>query len=144
MQEIQVWSVAREDPLEKEMATPSSILAWDPWTEEAGGLWSMGSQRVRHDWVTKRPPLSALRRSLKRHWCFKCSEFQGGSLAQDSCSRVPINPSTHRKPRILEVFVIQSQTSQEEAFSIYKGAFPELLCRLRPTSQPLATFKSLV
>ena len=40
-------------PLEKEMATHSSILAWKiPWTEEPGGLQSMGSQKVRHDWVT--------------------------------------------------------------------------------------------
>ena len=39
-----------EDPLEKGMATHSSILAWRiPWTEEPGGLQSMGSQRVRHD-----------------------------------------------------------------------------------------------
>ena len=41
------------DPLEKEMATHSSILAWKiPWTEEPGGLQSTGSQRVRHDWAT--------------------------------------------------------------------------------------------
>ena len=40
----------REDPLEKEMATHSSILAWTiPWTEEPGRLQSMGSQRVEHD-----------------------------------------------------------------------------------------------
>jgi len=39
-----------EDPLEKEMTTPSSILAWEiAWTEELGELQSMGSQRVRHD-----------------------------------------------------------------------------------------------
>ena len=39
-----------EDPLEKDMATHSGILAWRiPWTEEPGGLWSIGSQRVRHD-----------------------------------------------------------------------------------------------
>ena len=39
-----------EDPLEKEMATHSSILAWEiPWTEDPGGLQSMGSHRVRHD-----------------------------------------------------------------------------------------------
>ena len=50
MQETQVQSLAREDPLEKEMATHCSILAWKiPWTEELGGLQSMGSQRVRHD-----------------------------------------------------------------------------------------------
>ena len=42
------------DPLEEEMATHSSILAWKmPWTEEPGGLQSMGSQRVRHAWVTE-------------------------------------------------------------------------------------------
>ena len=50
MQETQVPSLGQEDPLEKGMATYSSILAWRiPWTEEPGGLKSMGSQRVRHD-----------------------------------------------------------------------------------------------
>ena len=50
MQETQVRSLGWEDPLEKEMATHSSILAWRiPWTENPGGLQSMGSQRVRHD-----------------------------------------------------------------------------------------------
>jgi len=50
MQETQVQSLGQEDPLEKEMATHSRILAWRiPWTEEPGGLQSMGSQRVGHD-----------------------------------------------------------------------------------------------
>ena len=50
MQETGVQSLGREDPLEKEMATHSSILAWRiPWTEEPGGLQSTGSQRVGHD-----------------------------------------------------------------------------------------------
>ena len=53
MQETQVRSLGWEDPLEKEIATHSSILAQRiPWTEEPGGLQSMGLQRVRHDWVT--------------------------------------------------------------------------------------------
>ena len=53
MQETQVQSLSREDPLEKGMATHSSILAWrNPWTEEPGGLQSMVSQRVGHNWVT--------------------------------------------------------------------------------------------
>ena len=48
MQETQVQSLDWEHPLEEEMATYSSILAWEiPWTEEPGGLQSMGSQRVR-------------------------------------------------------------------------------------------------
>ena len=47
---MQVRFLGQEDPLEKEIATCSSILAWEiPWTEEPGGLQSMGSQRVRHD-----------------------------------------------------------------------------------------------
>ena len=50
MQEIWVLSLGRENPLEKGMATHSSILAWRiPWTEEPGGLQSMGSQRVGSD-----------------------------------------------------------------------------------------------
>ena len=53
MRETQVQSLGQEDPLEKDMATHSTTLAWKiPWTEEPGGLQSMGSQRVRHDWVT--------------------------------------------------------------------------------------------
>ena len=49
-QETWVPSLGWEDPLEEEVATISSILAWRiPWTEEPGGLWFMGSQRVRHD-----------------------------------------------------------------------------------------------
>ena len=50
MQETQVRSLGQEDPLEKEMATHSSTLAWKiPWMEETGRLQSMGSQRVGHD-----------------------------------------------------------------------------------------------
>ena len=49
MQETQVQSLSQEDPLEKEMATHFSILAWKvPWTEEPGEIQSMGTQRVRH------------------------------------------------------------------------------------------------
>ena len=63
IRETWVQSLGWKDPLEKEMATHSSILAWKiPWTEEPGGLQSTGSQRVGHDlsaiqekWV---PPLS--------------------------------------------------------------------------------------
>ena len=50
MREMQVRSLGREGPLEKEMATHCSILAWRiPWTEELGGLQSMGLQRVEHN-----------------------------------------------------------------------------------------------
>ena len=50
MQEAQLQSLGREDPLEKRIATHFSILAWRiPWTEEPGGLQSMGLQRAGHD-----------------------------------------------------------------------------------------------
>ena len=50
MQEMRVLSLSLEDPLEGEVATYSSILAWEiPWAEEPGGLQSMGLQRVRDD-----------------------------------------------------------------------------------------------
>ena len=50
MQEMRVQSLGQEDPLEEEMATHSSILAWEiPWTEEPGRLQTMGSQRVGHN-----------------------------------------------------------------------------------------------
>ena len=53
MQETLIPSLGGKDPLEKGMATHPSILAWRiPWTEEPGGLQSMGLQRVGHDWVT--------------------------------------------------------------------------------------------
>ena len=53
MLETWVWSLGWEDPLEKEMATHSSTLAWKiPWMEEPGSVQSTGSQRVRHDWAT--------------------------------------------------------------------------------------------
>ena len=70
MQETQVRSLGWEVPLEKEMATHSSILAWRiPWMEEPGGLQSMGSQRVGHDWASSHPFTSF-------HFLFKWSEVK--------------------------------------------------------------------
>ena len=72
MRETWVRPLGWEDPLEKEMATHSSILGWRiPWTEEPDGLQSVGSQRVRHDWAhtlslfTVRPTMSW---SVPRPW----------------------------------------------------------------------------
>ena len=54
MPQMQAGSLGQEDPLEKEMATHSNILAWEiPWTEEPGGLQTMGWQRVGHNLTTK-------------------------------------------------------------------------------------------
>ena len=56
-----VQSLGQEDPLEKETATHSSILAWDiPWTEEPGGLESTGSQKLGNNFVAKEQQLNVL------------------------------------------------------------------------------------
>ena len=61
-EEMWVHSLDREDPLEKETATYSSVLAWEIlWTGEPGGLQSMGLQRVGHDWATKQQQLLCLK-----------------------------------------------------------------------------------
>ena len=76
MQETQVRSLDQEDPLEKEMATPSSILAWRiPWTEEPGRLQSMWSQRVTHNWATNTFTFNvgiiiSPSREMRKHWIF--------------------------------------------------------------------------
>ena len=72
IQETWAQSLSWEDPLKKGMATHSSILAWKiPWAEEPGGLQSMGSQRVGHDWVTNTPHWSKagvlIRRDAQSH-----------------------------------------------------------------------------
>ena len=67
-------SRGREDPLEKEMATHSSILAWKiPWVEEPGRLQSMESQRVRHDWATSLSLFLSLLNPLAKSAVMSCS-----------------------------------------------------------------------
>ena len=84
MRETRVRSLGREDPLEKEMAVHSSILAWRiPWTEKPSRLQSTGSQRVRHNWATSPSPypisvLTLSSPSLKHHAHF----FMGNTPCQ--------------------------------------------------------------
>ena len=67
-QEMRVQSLGQEDPLEKEMATHSSILVWEiPWTEEPGELQSRGSQRVGHDLVTKQQQYLHNKRDMSKN-----------------------------------------------------------------------------
>ena len=62
-QETWVWSLGREDPLEEEVVTHCSILAWKiPWTEEPGRLQFKGLQRVKHNWANKQA-------SCEAEWC---------------------------------------------------------------------------
>ena len=91
MRETWVQSLGREDPLEKEMATHSSVLAWKiPWMEEPGRLQSMGSQRVGHDGATSLS-LSIARRGnskCKGPGAGVCLMCQGLQASQCSRSRV--------------------------------------------------------
>ena len=67
MQETQVRPLGQKDSLEKEMATHSSILAWEiPWTEEAGRLQSVGLKRGRHDLATSSSPLPSATRQQQQ------------------------------------------------------------------------------
>ena len=69
-QETRVQSLDWEDPLEKEMATHPSTVAWEiPWTEEPGGLQSTGLQRVRHDWAHTHRNIAGRKDSVYQyHW----------------------------------------------------------------------------
>ena len=79
MQGTWVPSLGREDPLKKETAALSSILAWEiPWTEEPGGLQSMGSQRIRHDWATNTFTFSSER-------FLPWTQSEGGILVNGVC-----------------------------------------------------------
>ena len=77
MQEMWVWSLGQEDPLEESITTYSSILAWKIlWTEKSGGLQSMGSKRVRHDWA-----------HTHKHLCV--SEWPGGLIKNKLMDSIP-------------------------------------------------------
>ena len=82
IREILVWSLGWEDLLEKGMATHSGIVAWKiPWTEEPGGLQSMGLQRIGHDWVPRPTLLLTFTfsgTSLPVQWLRLCTAHAGG------------------------------------------------------------------
>ena len=92
MQETWVQSLGQKDPLEKEMATHSSMLAWRiPWTEEAGRLQSPGSWKVGHDWATSHSTFHfyALERVMATHssvlaWRISGMGEPGGLLSMGS------------------------------------------------------------
>ena len=110
VQENRVQSVSREDLLEKEMVTHSSILAWKiPWAEEPGRLQSMGLQRVGHDWATSLS-LSRVRSSwggglhiTKQHlwlglqirWWIALSSILGGWARMPCLLQLAITQASH-------------------------------------------------
>ena len=72
-EETPVWCLGQNDPLEEGMATHSSILAWRiPWTEEPGSLWSIESQRVRHNWSDLAQAQHWGETSVLRCFCSHC------------------------------------------------------------------------
>ena len=98
MQETWVRSLGREDPLEKEMATHSSILAWRIlWTEEPGGLQFTGSQRVRHNWATSLNfHFHAKGRECWQNVPISRSEMNTDELALCSISTVLVKNTIHK------------------------------------------------
>ena len=84
MRETRVWALGGEDPLEKETATHSSILAWTiPWTEEPGRQQSMGSQRVGHNCVTSLSFTMSWPRQISWRKLGIKGSFLGGALAKN-------------------------------------------------------------
>ena len=76
LKEMWVPSPIQEDPLEKEMATHLSILAWEiPWTEEPGGLQSMGSQRIRYDLATEQQHCETLAKQNEGDCCYTVAKL---------------------------------------------------------------------
>ena len=96
MQEVQVQSLGQEDPLEKEMATHSNILAWEiPRTEEPDRPQSTGSQRVGHNLATKKQPTFWRRGSSYPHFADGETEAQGVKIIRprsQSCN-LDLNPA---------------------------------------------------
>ena len=82
MQETRVQSLGQEDPLQEEVTTHSSILAWRiPWTEEPGRLQSMGSQRVRHNLVTEQGSVEFFRENGTNRGATLVSQHLAGAAS---------------------------------------------------------------
>ena len=109
MQEMWVWSLGQEGPLEKEMATHSSILAWKiPWAEEPGGLQPVGLQRARHNWAHTR-----MRALVWLH------------SHQGNVSGAAISPSGYNGFKILRLSTIKWQVSMTGPLEPWVVIIPE-------------------
>ena len=104
MQEIRVWSMGQKDPLERGMATHSSHLAWRiPWTEEPGGLKSVGLQRVGHDWATNTYKCIQIHVTTTTVKIQSCPAHQGVPLKEAFAfhTEIAFFPSDLKKRRII-------------------------------------------
>ena len=114
MQEVRVRSLGGEDPLEEEMATSSSILAWKiSWTEEAGGLQSMRSQEVRHDWAQPNViPCEINYHNLHRSFkindkmCRKWKTMHRNIMGEKNIPRMLLHPAKHREEYFCFVLMV--------------------------------------
>ena len=128
MLETWVWSLGWEDPPEKGMATHSSILACRvPWTEEPGGLQSMGPQRVRQDLATKQQTKQGYTRGVLSRinycptWCwitknvlYTPSSLMGGSLINACAASLHVSASISS---LFQVFLTDGNLPKEGSFS---------------------------
>ena len=123
-QETRVWFLRREDPLEREMATHSSILAWKtPWAEEPGSLQSMGSQRTRHDWAHTYTHICTRSYQAHRRQTSKMSRF-GHSFLRSVFLRIRTQmnePACRLSISSRHFLLIPSQTSWSSQTQLGKG-----------------------
>ena len=128
MQETWVRYLGQDYPLEKEMATHFSILAWRiPWTEEPGRLQSMGSQRVGHNWVTSL--FFPRRNCLKVFYMYSCCLVAKSCLTLGNpmnCSPPGFSVDGISQERILEWIAVSF--SGDLPNPVIKFAFPVLAC----------------
>ena len=111
-----VWFLGQEDPLEKEMATHSSILAWRiPWTEEPVGYSPWGSEELRHDWAT----------SLHFHFLMGISPLSSGLPV-----RQPPTPSSS-SPTAFGNWRLPPQGEQNEETDVWPSGFSLFFLQLR-------------
>ena len=112
MWETWVWSLGWDDPLEKEMATHSSILAWKiPWTEDPGRLQSMGSQRVGHNWATSLSFLG-LKVKVKEHHQEESRQIKNVQLYKSpglDSSKVDVVSQNKTEVKMGEIFQVNLQ-----------------------------------
>ena len=123
MQETWLQSLGRDDLLEKEMATHSSILAWKyPWTEEPHRLQSMGSQRVGHDWVTS-PSLSThLKDSTtgKHGHCWQEKEWRWKGIVGGETLRVHPLWQSRQLPHGAKILIFTSRNEASSSLAYIK------------------------
>ena len=142
MQETSVQSLGQEDPLEKETATHSRILAWEiQWTEELSGLQFMGSQRVRYDLATKQQQRNDLKHPFKgccqgHGWC----RVRGQYVAHHGGSPTPsYNMRTHNMSRTKHQCQFQRHISRLWLKDLHPNAAWALLLIIEQSILPPST-----